>query len=184
MPYAIYSLSIGGVEQTDFTSYSKTRPEVLADVVKYLLSLLSKPNTSNLEVASERLQADLYLDSSYVAGILEDIDLKVIQVIDEPTAKKIDVMFDLVGRAQGLMAEFNRSGNRPAEIRLAQIDFGVKRCLNRRFSRYYLDYTSAQCRQEASVFDQYFHQASAFGFFLKSEYSDERFDQMVNSLMQ
>lgn len=105
MPYALYKLFSDGELHSDFTTYSKTRVDVVSDAVKFLLAARAEKyfcaDTCKQEVTAKSLEADLYLDVDALSKILADVEIKVVEVIgieEEPIIDKAISTLEIIDR--------------------------------------------------------------------------------------
>ncbi|MNM23105.1 hypothetical protein D3C81_334960 [compost metagenome] len=177
MPYAIYSLNIDGQAYHEFVSFKKTKHQVLGDVIAFLVDEFKGIN-DDIDYTPKMLGADLCLLGDEMGEYLKAIDLQVLEVMDKATEEKIDILLDFVANSREMLGAFSFHDNREAEILLSQLDFGVRRCLDRRFSRFRLDSTDEDRAEDDKTMEWYTIGAGLFKAMLQYGFDEHRFEEI------
>jgi len=178
MSYAIYHLRVGQDVHEDFRSYHKHKHQVLGDamtfVIEYFRGLSTEPVTDKAV-----LEADLHLLNEFVYKQLPDIELKVIEVMDADTCERIDEMIAFQDVAKKYSHDFNFTQNREAELLISRLDFGTRRLLDRRFSKYWLEGDKDELAQQQVEFIWYSNQIRTFNALVQNDIDMVRFEQYM-----
>ena len=191
MPFAIYQLSIDGEIHHDFYTYGYDKPEVIADVAKYVqryhqeLAARANPVKEVTLLTTKMLEADLYLALDDMGHRLDNVELKVLEIIDKDEEPKIALLRKLILKADDIGMKLNQSGNKEGELRHGQLVFGARRVLGRRMSTFGAELTpgadALKREQDKVAVDYYYQQAAVFEYLLNYTYDDAEFTIMLEA---
>jgi hypothetical protein len=174
MPYAIYSLNVDGQQYNEFVSFKKTKHQVLGDVIAFLMDEF-KGIKDDIEYTPKMLAADLHLLGDEMGEYLKAADLQVLEVIDKATEEKIDILLDFVATSRDLMGAFSFHDDQSTEVVLSQLDFGARRCLDRRFSRFRLDSTDEEREADDKTLEWFAVGVGLFKAMVQYGFDEDRF---------
>lgn len=179
MPYAIYELEVAG-QIRDFGSSKKDKAGVLGDVIA---CLQSNRKQSKVPVTAKVLEADLTLVMMDISGTLNDVVVRVLEVVPPEVEGKIDFILNFLERAKHISPDLTHAGNKDALITLGRIEFGVRRVLSTRLCKGYLHLSEEEKAEADTIFNNYYGQAFVFLSTASQGYTEEAYHANFNKYL-
>ncbi|MNO12992.1 hypothetical protein D3C76_26120 [compost metagenome] len=179
MSYAIYALSWKRQElHHEFVSRKKDPVQVWGDVVAYITSYFKGLKTDLVDtmVDLQKTQDDLH---AFILDELPNWTLVTLDLIDKDTEERLDEMFEFIDRYREYCDELGFIENRDACVLMSRLDFGLRRIIDRRFSKSWLEVTEEEKEKQQADFIYYSNHLRCFNALRRVDIDMVRFNELT-----
>lgn len=181
MSYAVYALNYKKVElHYEFVSRKKDPVHVWGDVVAYLFNYCKGMVTDQIETIPElnKTQDDLH---AFILEELPNWTLVTLEVMDKDTESRLDEMFEFLDRYREYCDEFGFMENREACVLMSRLDFGIRRMIDRRFSRFWVEGPQSERDKQQAEFIYFSNHLRCFNAMRRTDLDMVKFNELTTN---